>query len=521
MKKITSVFISLFLLFTAVLLPIKSVLASSVNTLSCAGYTVKLRSHSVGLINLPSLKLDEPQVIATDIDNSCAVVVWNTNSLSTSQVIFAKDGEPKTLDLLDSDETTFWGYAQGSAQNAEPQVHHVMIINNLDKGAKYYLRAVSRPVETALPYTSKEIVLMFNTSGRRSVTGDNSISYNYDYINNLNDNSTNNSTNSQSGTQQTAHTNTYVSTPTAQYYHHNKGGQKNMAKSINRIFASANSKGKFDFEKFPTKYSGTSAQETTKDDNVNVSENTQTDKETASSTEGAEKSDELVEVIGAANAGDSLKPFWQKIKDWFTSLFTSSDEPQEGESEQPKYKPSAENNQDNAQKDSDDNATGTFAVTVKSIHPDGKEEVVATSSDVATSTSTMGAVSSAIKDNAKASAAGAYAVSDYLKNIFSKMGVFGLILPILLIIGVLYFIQKAINASFEAMKDRSLYYWMIAFAIFAVFFALLKVPTIALTFLALFLIALAWHLFNIAVSDLDADENQLVENAQVANVDKS
>ena len=160
-KKILS-FLALFTFILNLLFSSFSYAASAGTTLSCAGVSVNIKKHSGSLIMTNDLKLSEPQVVKMDTSAGCAVVVWNTSALSTSQVVFAKEGEQRKIDLLNKDEKTFWGYPRGSVQNNAAEIYHVMIINGLEKGKKYYLRAVSRPTESALPFLFKEIEFFFD-----------------------------------------------------------------------------------------------------------------------------------------------------------------------------------------------------------------------------------------------------------------------------------------------------------------------------------------------------------------------
>ncbi len=131
------------------------------NTLQCAGYKVEMKPNSVGFINTPYMKISKPQVIALDTSKGCAVVSWRTSALSTSQVIF-RDENPAYVDLLDKNEKSYWGYPYGTEQNNDAQAYHIMILNNLEKGKSYFLRAVSRPTTSAMPYISDELYFVFD-----------------------------------------------------------------------------------------------------------------------------------------------------------------------------------------------------------------------------------------------------------------------------------------------------------------------------------------------------------------------
>ncbi len=481
--------------------------ASASTELHCAGYTVKLQESSAGLIASNNLNLDSPQVVAMDTDNSCAVVVWNTDKLSTSQVVFAKEGESRSLDILDSNEKTFWGYSQGSAQNNSAQIHHVMIINNLEKDSKYYLRAVSRPHSTALPFVSKEIKFKFEDA-RVSESGDR-------------DNTQDQST----VLANVANTNTGAGARNSSY------SQIDLANSINRYYAPAHSEGKMMGVTEGTeakKQESQALKEESQQGEQNLTEagDAATGESNASSTVYNEGEDNIVDLVGAANAGDSLSPLWEKIKDFFARLFESKESDSEeavkqdsADEEQVPANESEENASTSANLKSDGDtevlASSSVVVSIKSVGSDGD----ASEAEALQEEEGLSANSVSLEEGMDTLAKSSVAAASSAKSSFFKLGILALILPVVLLLAVLYVLQYVLSKNYEWIQGKGLAFWMISFAVISLAFALLKNTALALSFLAFFLISLAWHLFNIAVSDME--EGAEPESVDRVSVDKA
>lgn len=92
------------------------------------------------------LTIQNESVRITNIDENSVTITWLTSYFSTSQVIYAKEGENHTLDLTDNSGTPpKYGYAQTTPEyDLSPKVtFHLVIITGLDPGIKYYYRTVS------------------------------------------------------------------------------------------------------------------------------------------------------------------------------------------------------------------------------------------------------------------------------------------------------------------------------------------------------------------------------------------
>ena len=460
--------------------------------LTCAGYSVNLRFNSPALMASNNLSLTEPQVIAMDTDNSCAVVAWNTDKLSTSQVIYAEESKSAELDLLDSDETTFWGYPQGSAQNGDAQVYHIMIINNLKKDEHYKLRAVSRSHVNALPFTSKEISFVFE----KARLPQSNFNPNADQENKT-------TQAAQSGNTSSAQTPTANNTTNNNHNYYSPQYQNSLANQINRHYAPAQSNGKFvNTETEPTKVEAKKSEEQEKLSDTS----TQEASTTASSTK---QNNELVEVIGAANASESLNPLWDRIKNFFKNLFGYGDQDENiKDNNESQDEDTPTDNEDTAQMNTED-STSTLAVN---IHPVAGGTLKPAKADDSSNTATS-VVADGMNTLASSSVAAASTASSWL----SKLGFLLVLVPVLLILLVLYYLQKYLAKSYDWVSDKSINFWMAAFIALAVLFMLLSNVAMALVFLALFLIALAWHLFNIAVSDIEASAGSKIEEVKDAN----
>lgn len=347
--------------------------------LSCAGYTVDIKSNSPGLLyGINSMSIDTPQVIAMDTKNACAVVAWNTSAISTSQVIYNKGVGNATLQIIDGNERNFWGYPYGTAQNNDPQKYHIMIINNLQKGQMYSLRAVSRVLPNALPTVSEPLTFKFENArvlpiNNREIT-------------------------------------VFIT----------------LSKPSDNTASKVKSTDKYDYEKFPvtnpvkidktaTKSKETPIDKTAGETDTAINNALEENLDVATDTP-------LVDVIGAANAVDTLQPLWNKFVNKIKKIFNN-----------------------------DENNLG------------------------------------------------------YLRIILS------ILIPTFVIVGLLYIVQIYIAKQIKFIEDRGVLYWMGGFVVLSVVFAILKLNALALIFLALFLISLAWYLFSSAMDDMDLEEDKDTE----------
>ena len=382
--------------------------ASKGSVLSCAGYSVEIKETSAGLIQvLDNLNITSPQIIGADILNGCAVVVWNTEYLSTSQVIFKKLGSSNEIDLVNSNESQFWGYQYGSLQNNDPQKYHVMIVNGLEKDVFYIMRAVSRAYPSALPYISDTLTVLFTENKPdkpvEALANGNAIRK--------------------------------VDTPQAPKYDLEK-------------FPISDSAGKDtpDASLAPLNNEDISGAITNADvkdadkPKINIVQN-------EVSTTLPDPDEKLVSVIGAANAADSLLPIWSKVKLWLQDMFAGD------------------------KKQGTDSKEGEGTADVP-------EEQVAEDKNTYSGLKDMGAVFSSI------------------------------ILPTFLILLTLLIAQKVSEKYFDFIAEKKLLLWMSVFVLASVVLALLKMVSLALVFVALFLLSLAWYLFDSAVNDMSEEPDK-------------
>ncbi len=94
----------------------------------------------------PALTILDESVRVTTTTETSVTIIWTTSYLSTSQVVYSKEGEPHTLDLTDNAGTPpKYGYSYTTPEyNLSPKVTaHSVTIFGLDPDTKYYFRAIS------------------------------------------------------------------------------------------------------------------------------------------------------------------------------------------------------------------------------------------------------------------------------------------------------------------------------------------------------------------------------------------
>jgi len=94
-----------------------------------------------GGTGLPGLSIKGESVRIIDIQETTATIKWDTSYFSTSQVIYAKEGESHDLDL----DAVNFGYAHSypDPEDFTKVTGHSVTIPNLDPGETYYFRCVS------------------------------------------------------------------------------------------------------------------------------------------------------------------------------------------------------------------------------------------------------------------------------------------------------------------------------------------------------------------------------------------
>lgn len=94
----------------------------------------------------PGLTIQEETVRVTELGETSVTIEWLTSYSSTSQVIYAAEGESHTLDLSDTSGTPpKYGYAHTTPEfDVSPKVtFHSVIITGLIPGTTYFYRVVS------------------------------------------------------------------------------------------------------------------------------------------------------------------------------------------------------------------------------------------------------------------------------------------------------------------------------------------------------------------------------------------
>jgi len=94
----------------------------------------------------PMLLIAEESINAPNISENSITLVWTTNFLSSSQVIYSAEGEPHFLDMTDSvGDSPKYGYAHTTPNydNVQKVTSHSVTITGLDSARAYYFRTVS------------------------------------------------------------------------------------------------------------------------------------------------------------------------------------------------------------------------------------------------------------------------------------------------------------------------------------------------------------------------------------------
>jgi len=94
----------------------------------------------------PGLTIPTQTVAVLSVEQTSVTISWTTSYNSSSQIIYAVEGEQHTLDLSDSLGTPpLYGYAHTTAEtDVSPKVtNHTVTITGLAPGTTYYFRAVS------------------------------------------------------------------------------------------------------------------------------------------------------------------------------------------------------------------------------------------------------------------------------------------------------------------------------------------------------------------------------------------
>jgi hypothetical protein len=124
-----------------------------IETQVCAGFEVEIFGYGAGLMmQTAPISATEPRILATDANNNCTVLEWETNIISTAQIIYAEEGAaPGVVDISNE---SFLGFPSGTTQNNEGTERHRAILTGLEAGKTYVYRVVTRAHPSALPNVS-------------------------------------------------------------------------------------------------------------------------------------------------------------------------------------------------------------------------------------------------------------------------------------------------------------------------------------------------------------------------------
>jgi len=91
-----------------------------------------------GTVSLPGLEISNEQF--SEITENSVTITWQTNSLSTSRVIYSPRYLPH---ILDTNNPPNYGYAFSTAEDSNKVIDHTISIAGLAPGTTYYFRCVS------------------------------------------------------------------------------------------------------------------------------------------------------------------------------------------------------------------------------------------------------------------------------------------------------------------------------------------------------------------------------------------
>jgi len=127
-----------------------------------------------GIFIVTPLEISDEDVTETDIPSGTALIEWNTNLLSTSQVIYGTvSGGPYSLNIL---TLPYFGYPSGTVESTTKVTEHSVLLTGLIPGETYLFRVVSRAspptvgFEYVFTFVPNAPVVAQNTVGNSSDT---------------------------------------------------------------------------------------------------------------------------------------------------------------------------------------------------------------------------------------------------------------------------------------------------------------------------------------------------------------
>lgn len=106
-----------------------------------------------GIIDHTPLEVFNEEVTDTNNTSVTAVIEWDSNLLSTSQVVYGKESDgPYSLNMT---VDPYFGYPQGTLEDKAKVTHHVVVLTGLDVGETYLYRVVSRASPPTVGFEQK------------------------------------------------------------------------------------------------------------------------------------------------------------------------------------------------------------------------------------------------------------------------------------------------------------------------------------------------------------------------------
>lgn len=106
-----------------------------------------------GIIQTTSLEVFNEEVTDTNETSVTAIIEWDSNLLSTSQVIYGKESDgPYSLNIT---VDPHFGYPLGTVEVRTKVTHHVVVLTGLEAGETYLYRVVSRASPPTVGFEQK------------------------------------------------------------------------------------------------------------------------------------------------------------------------------------------------------------------------------------------------------------------------------------------------------------------------------------------------------------------------------
>ncbi len=122
----------------------------------CGDTEVDIKGNSAGLIYHPTpILITDQNLNSINTEEGCAVVSWSTDTLATSQVVFAEIDAEVSINITEEN----LGFTNSTIQNNAANTEHTAIIDGLEAGKTYVYRVLSRSHPASMPTVSDSYTL--------------------------------------------------------------------------------------------------------------------------------------------------------------------------------------------------------------------------------------------------------------------------------------------------------------------------------------------------------------------------